>query len=252
MEDLIRSPAIKLFVTRCSKIQEADLVAYRQILSEDELTRNKRFRFAPDRQRDLISRALLRTELANVLSLPAKSLEFEKNAHGKPKLIPSIDPTSEPVTFNVSHANDWVILAVSSALIGVDVEFTPRNNDVMAVADRYFYGAELKELRAFSPSEQRERFFDYWTLKEAFMKARGEGISLGLSNFGFSIASSKAIKISMLPCLNDRPDDWQFWCLTQEVDYRLSLALKSTFRPKVTCYDTVPLRSKIKLAWSLN
>ena len=70
MKDLRPQPAITLFLTRCSQIDEADLTAYRAILSQVELDRNQRFRFAKDRHRDLISRALLRTELGKVLSLP--------------------------------------------------------------------------------------------------------------------------------------------------------------------------------------
>jgi 4'-phosphopantetheinyl transferase len=252
LKDLRPQPAITLFLTRCSQIDEADLTAYRAILSQVELDRNQRFRFAKDRHRDLISRALLRTELGKVLSLPADAIELEAGTHGKPQLTSTLQSTGEPLTFNVSHAGDWVILALSSQPVGIDIEYTPRNNDVMAVAGRYFYGAELKELQAFSPDEQRERFFDYWTLKEAYIKARGEGISLGLANFGFSIASANAIRISMKPCLNDCPDDWQFWSLTLENDYRLGLALKSGARAQIACYESAPLRYTAKLDWRVN
>ena len=75
-----------------------------------------------------------------------------------PNWLPQCSRWPSKFTFNVSHAGDWVILALSSEPVGIDIEYTPRNNDVMAVAHRYFYGAELKELQAFSPSEQRERF----------------------------------------------------------------------------------------------
>ncbi|MEE3239749.1 MAG: 4'-phosphopantetheinyl transferase superfamily protein [Pseudomonadota bacterium] len=252
MKDLLPQPVITLFVTRCSRIDKAAITAYRTILSKSELDRNQRFRFAKDRHRDLISRALLRTELGKAVSLPPDAIELERGKHGKPQLAPSMQPMAEQVTFNVSHAGDWVILALSSEPVGIDIEYTPRNNDVMAVADRYFYGAELKELQAFSPSEQRERFFDYWTLKEAYIKARGEGISLGLANFGFSITSENTIRISMRPCLNDCPDDWQFWSLTPENDYRLALALKSSSRARLACYESVPLRYTEKLDWRLN
>ena len=143
-------------------------------------------------------------------------------------------------------------MALSSEPVGIDIEYTPRNNDVMAVADRYFYGAELEELQALSPSEQRERFFDYWTLKEAYIKARGEGISLGLANFGFSITSENAIRISMRSCLNDSPDDWQFWSLTPEIDYRLALALKSSSRAELAFYESVPFRYTVRLDWRVN
>ena len=75
------------------------------------------------------------------------------------------------------------------------------------------------------------------------MKARGEGISLGLSKFGFSVANKPDITIEMDGCLNDSPSDWQFFCVTPNPDYRLSLAFNSSKKSTVACYDCIPLES---------
>ncbi len=229
---------ITLVITRCEDVSDSLLNSYESLLSDDERQRNQRYRFAADRRKDLIARALLRSQLGERLNLAPASLVFKRGEHGKPALV--LDSSLE---FNLSHAGDWIVLAMAESRIGVDIEHTARDNDVMAIADRYFFGSEIAELTSFEPSEQRQRFFDYWTLKEAYMKARGEGISLGLSNFGFSVANKPDITIEMNSCLNDSPLDWQFFCVTPNPDYRLSLAFNSSKKSTVACYNCIPLES---------
>lgn len=243
---------ITLTITRCDEVDDNLLERYAALLSDDERQRNQRYRFAADRRRDLIARALLRTQLAERLQLPPESLVFERGEHGKPALVLDDDSllsshaalqAAKHLQFNLSHSDDWVVLAVADNRVGVDVESTARENDVMAIADRYFFGSEIEELTSFNTSEQRQRFFDYWTLKEAYIKARGEGISLGLSNFGFSVANKPNITIEMNSCLDDSPLDWQFFCVTPNANYRLAVALNSSIKPNVDCYACIPLES---------
>lgn len=234
-------PEVSLFVTRCEYVSDDLLDSYSSLLSHDERQRNQRFRFADDKRKDLIARALLRTQLAKHIDRQPQSLVFERGEHGKPVL--ASDAFIADLQFNLSHAGDWVVLAIATDRVGVDVEYTPRNNDVMAIADRYFFGSEINELRSFSVDEQRQRFFDYWTLKEAYMKARGEGISLGLSNFGFSVKNNSNISINMNACLNDSPSNWHFFCVTPDTDYRLALAFNSTLKPLVHVKACIPLQS---------
>lgn len=234
--------AISLIVTRCEQVSDDLLGRYYDVLSDEERQRNQRYHFAHDRRRDLIARALLRTQLAERLSTEPQSLIFSRGKHGKPALVSS-DPSASYLQFNISHAGDWIVLALAGKPVGVDIEYTPRDNDVMAIADRYFFGNEIIELRSFNKNEQRQRFFDYWTLKEAYMKARGEGISLGLDNFGFSVVDSQNISIEMKPCLNDSPLDWQFLLRTPDPDYRLALAINTDVKPSVHCYECVPFES---------
>lgn len=235
-------PVISLIVTRCEQVSDELLGRYSDLMSDEERQRNERYHFAIDRRRDLIARALLRTQLAERLSTQPQSLIFTRGEHGKPALVGN-DQEAANVQFNLSHAGDWVVLALASKRVGVDIEYTPRNNDVMAIADRYFFGQEINELKSFNKSEQVQRFFDYWTLKEAYMKARGEGIALGLSNFGFSVIDKQNISIKMKPCLNDNPSDWQFLLTSPNPDYRLALAINSGVKPLLQCYECVPFES---------
>ena len=247
---------ITLTITRCDKVSDNLLERYAALLSDDERQRNQRYRFAADRRRDLIARALLRTQLGERLQLAPESLVFERGEHGKPALVLnncsvpsdySALKSAKHLQFNLSHSDDWIVLAIADNRIGVDIESTVRKNDVMAIADRYFFGSEIAELTSFDDSEQRQRFFDYWTLKEAYMKARGEGISLGLSKFGFSVANKPDITIEMDSCLNDSPSDWQFFCVTPHPDYRLAVALNASSKPAIDCYACIPFESLISL-----
>lgn len=207
---------------------EADLGVVRNCawLSQFEKQRNARFRFARDRSRDLMARWLMRKALAEYTDQQPQLLLIERSDKGKPYLqnIPHTIP-AHALHFNLSHTRDWVVMAVAKHCVGVDIESTQRKNDVLAIANHYFFGAELDELRSFPSMQQAQRFFDYWTLKEAYMKARGEGISLGLNNFGFQIADGK-IALQVKPKLNDDPNSWQFACQTPVPDYRLGLAFR--------------------------
>lgn len=243
--------SVNLYVARCDEFNESQAALCKPLLSADERERNARYRFAKDRHRDVLARSLLRTVLGEYLQLDPKSLAFEKGEHGKPELINDQENTAiNDLQFNLSHAGEWVVLAVAKQRVGIDIEFTPRQNDVMAIATRYFFGDEIGELHRFPEAEQRQRFFDYWTLKEAYMKARGEGISLGLDNFGFSVVDNPNISIQINEGLNDNPKQWQFYCVTPDPDYRLSLAINTVDRPKINCQQRVPLHSAKDLDWT--
>ena len=242
LNDSLIQADITLVITRCEEVSDSLLNSYEALLSDDERQRNNRYRFPADRRKDLIARALLRTQLGERLNLAPESLVFERGEHGKPALV-----LDNSLQFNLSHSDGWVVLAIADNRIGVDIESTARKNDVMAIADRYFFGSEIEELTSFDGSEQRQRFFDYWTLKEAYMKARGEGISLGLSKFGFSVVSKPDITIEMDDGLNDSPSDWQFFCVTPHPDYRLAVALNASSKPNIDCYACIPFESLVSL-----
>ena len=252
---------VAVYAATVNSLTPALLVQYHSLLSSDERRRNARFQRLADRNRDLLARALLRCTLAKYLQQSPKDLVFGRGAHGKPMLeggdqplTGAVDGLASPLTlqFNLSHAGDWVVLAVSDALVGIDIESSQRRNDVMAIADRYFYGDEITELRSYPESQQRDRFFDYWTLKEAFMKARGEGIALGLDNFGFRLRDCRRIEIFMQPSLADDPKAWRFHCCTPQPGYRLALAYRSAVRLPISVYGACPLVATEALDWPLN
>ena len=139
-------------LTRCSDVTARQAAVYKSFMSEAELARNARYRFERDRHRDLVARGLLRTELAQRLGVGPQELIFSQGEHGKPILeAAGRVAVPEDLHFNLSHAEDWVVLAIAAKRVGIDIEYTPRDNDVMAIAERYFFGAEFEELSAFAP-----------------------------------------------------------------------------------------------------
>jgi 4'-phosphopantetheinyl transferase len=154
------------------------------VLSRDERERANRFHFEADRRRSVIGRGYLRLLLGRILRLPAKSLRFEYGEFGKPRLTPIQEPRLE---FSVSHSGDMVLIAVSRArAVGVDVEMVRADIDVDGIAERFFSINEYKSLASLAGPSGREAFFRCWTRKEAYLKARGEGLSTPLDQFDLS------------------------------------------------------------------
>jgi 4'-phosphopantetheinyl transferase len=142
-------------------------------LAPDERARADRFRTPQLRRRFVVARVILRRILAAYAPLDASALRIGYGAHGKPCLMDAPD-----LRFNVSHAGDSAVYAVASRReVGIDIEATGREVDVVGVARQAFSSLEREVLVALAPHAQREAFFRIWTRKEAYIKARGEGLS---------------------------------------------------------------------------
>jgi 4'-phosphopantetheinyl transferase len=198
-------------------------------MSTAELARNASFRQEAHRDRDAVCRGLLRQYLAQLLGTPAEHIELIKNENGKPMLADS----SSQLYFNYSHSGDHVALAFCrDTAVGVDIEFAKRRTNLMGVARHFFAPAELASLEALPSELQRDRFFRYWTLKEAYLKARGEGIFLGLDKFSFELDAedARSIGISFSSKDFDNPVGWQFHQLMPVLDYPVAIALCDSAR----------------------
>ncbi len=203
---------------------------YRQLMSGAELERNQRYRFEKSRHCDCVTRALARTVLSHYADIAPADWTFIKGEHGKPEISPGLAPA---LRFNLSHTDRFVVCAVTRTLdIGIDIENTQRKNQVLDIADHFFSKQEVSDLFALPKERQSDRFFDYWTLKEAYMKASGEGISLGLGNFSFhlndDVNNSQKIGISFGEKIADNAEDWRFWLFRPAQDHRMGLALKTS------------------------
>jgi 4'-phosphopantetheinyl transferase len=144
------------------------------LLSDDERARAARFVFDVHRRRFVACRAALRTLLAARLGGSPRDLRFEYGRAGKPSLA-----GGSGLRFNVSHSDRFALLAVTGgAELGVDVERVRTLRDMDLVADRVFSAAERDALHQAAPEHKVEVFFAGWTRKEAYLKARGEGIVL--------------------------------------------------------------------------
>ena len=156
-------------------------------LSADEQARAGRFYSLPDRARYIIARGSLRAILARYLATPARDLRFLSNAHGKPALEPRSGQAD--LRFNVSHSHQLALFALARGReVGIDVEYVVPSRADDRMATRFFAPQEVAALRALPETARTEAFFRCWTRKEAYLKARGQGLSLGLDSFTVSLA----------------------------------------------------------------
>lgn len=241
---------IHLWLTRPKKIADPNLLAsYQLLLSADEKKRQQRYRFAKNRHNSLVTRAFVRCVLSQYADLQPTEWLFESGRHGKPE----ISNSSLPIRFNLSHTEGMVVCAVIlDKGIGCDIESRSRIVDLKSIARRYFSASEVKTLLALPATQQQARFFEYWTLKEAYVKATGQGLSIPLDAFSFNIGRSEVEKYNDHIELNfeqesqgNTSENW-FKCLFYPNDTHCvavcvngGLTHKSY---KLSVFDGVPLR----------
>ena len=200
---------------------------YLTLMSPEEHERMARLVFDRDRRRFLLTRALVRTMLSRYAKVAPQDWSFIANVHGRPELLDR--PSGVPdLRFNISHTEGLIACAVTIGReVGVDVEHVGRRltHDVPA---RFFAPREIADLNAVPQSERQKAFFDYWTLKEAYIKARGLGLALPLADFAFQLSPSGAPAISFEPSLPDDPATWQFAQDWPTPQHRLAVAVRRT------------------------
>jgi 4'-phosphopantetheinyl transferase len=149
---------------------------FKDLLSSVEQDRASKFRFEIDQRRYTTSHAALRSILSNYVNDPARALQFAAGPYGKPKLAPI--HATEKVEFNLSHSHELALIAVAQGReIGVDVEWVREDFAFDEVAQRFFTTKEVAALHRLPLHLQREAFYKCWTSKEAFLKAKGTGLS---------------------------------------------------------------------------
>ncbi|MBE3560031.1 MAG: 4'-phosphopantetheinyl transferase superfamily protein [Ktedonobacteraceae bacterium] len=153
----------------------------KSLLADDERQRAASFHFVRDRNRFIVARGLLRTILGLYLRSEPRGLRFLYSARGKPSLAPAgkgSKGSAGEVRFNLAHSHEVALFAFSSACEpGIDVEFVRPLADARQIAERFFSVRENGVLRELDPVEMHRRFFLYWTRKEAYLKALGEGLA---------------------------------------------------------------------------
>jgi len=170
-----------------------------KLLAADEQDRAMRFRFKRIRQQFVATHAVLRILLAGYLRTEPNTLTFFHSAKNKPALGPPYADSG--ISFNVAHSGGVALLAfVRRRKIGVDVEQIRRDLDFVAI-HRFFAPHEQNQLAAVPADERLEAFFRCWTRKEAYIKAKGEGLSLPLDQFDVSLAARDTNAL-----LSTRPD----------------------------------------------
>lgn len=226
--------------------QKALITDYLTLLNTEEEQRRTKFKFEKHQHQHLVTRALIRTTLSRYAPIPPQEWQFSKNDYGRPSII---RPSSIPnFKFNISHTDGLVMCAITlDTEIGIDVENFKREGMTHDIARRFFSKRESADLISLENNEQQKKcFYHYWTLKEAYIKAKGMGISLPLDQFSYIFNADQLIKIEFDPRLNDHSKDWQFKLIQVAPHYCAAIALQRYDQPDyhLKLNQVIPLHSE--------
>jgi 4'-phosphopantetheinyl transferase len=196
------------------------------LLDPDERERHRRLRREPSRREFLVAHALARVTLSHYVPVPPEAWCFSSGEHGRPEL--SGPARAAWLRFNLTHTRGMVAFAVARELdIGVDVESATRRVRHRALVERFFGEDEVRAFRALAPERQAARFLELWTLKEAYLKARGRGISIPLRGFQLRLSDADSPRISFDPArVCDDASNWQLALYHPNRTHTLALAIR--------------------------
>jgi 4'-phosphopantetheinyl transferase len=171
----------------------ADVESFRQTLSPDEISKAERFYFEEDRRHFIAARGLLRTILGRYLETDPSCLRFWYQLYGKPALV---GENCKTYSFNLSHSHGLLLLAITRGReIGIDVEWVRAESAGQEIAERFFAPNEVAKLSSLPKAQKDEAFFRCWTRKEAYVKAKGEGLTIPLDQFEVSLSPGEPAKL---------------------------------------------------------
>lgn len=203
------------------------------LLSPDEAERAGRFALPRPQDQYIAARALVRLILARCCAVAPEALVFAANEFGRPYI--SAPAQAQGVYFSLSHTDGLLALAVSTHdEVGLDVEDTQRLSDFTGIARNYFSPAEWQAIEPLQGEAQRNQFFAIWTLKEAYMKALGQGLSAGLEAFSIALTPDSAVLRGGPPGA-PAASSWQFFRLQPTARHQLAVAASFTPYAPLVC-----------------
>lgn len=197
-------------------------------LSDDERARLDGRRLPKGRAMFLLTRAVLRRLLsAYCPDVHPGDWQLGRSVEGRPCVL---GPVTAPF-FNLSHTDDALVLAFAShGEPGVDIEQLDRQLDAGALAQRYFSATECESLLSLPATQQRDRFLRLWTLKEACVKANGQGLAQALRHFEFAFADTGRLMFYPTPLESPPNCYWRLWSITLS-ELRIALAVRCQTDP---------------------
>jgi 4'-phosphopantetheinyl transferase len=222
-------------------LAEGAVEACASLMSDQERERWQSFHFDRNRREYLATRVLVRTALSHLLPRPLETWRFSRNAYGKP----GVDPECG-LSFSLSNSLGLVACLIGErGEVGLDVESYDRAEEIAELAPEVFSAPELAQLDALSGPDRLDRALSLWTLKEAYIKARGMGLSLPLQQFSFVFGGVEGVRLELDPCLGDEAARWRF-CLLEHAGHRIALMTAmpgQTTAPALQLWETRPLLS---------
>jgi len=209
----VQPSEVRVYVTDVAEAcARGELERHRASLAPEEHERLGRMQIEGARRDFVIGRALARHALSRHAAVAPADWRFVTGPHGRPEPEARVAPAgARRLRFSLSHAGGLVACAVAEEIdVGLDVERVDEQGAGEALARRFFAPAEVRALGALPEAARARRFFQYWTLKEAYLKARGLGLSIALDGFWFVLEARAPIAIRFAAPLDDDPTRWQF------------------------------------------
>jgi 4'-phosphopantetheinyl transferase len=198
--------------------------ALMELLSTDEASRAAGFAVERDQARFVAARAALRMLLGEYARVDPRALRFSYSPHGKPLLASGGGVST--ICFNVSHSGELTLIGVAlDRAVGVDVERVRNDVDIDVIARRFFSRAEVAALEALAPAARRDAFFACWVRKEAYLKARGDGLSRPLAAFSVSVEPDAPV-VRLWDGTREAPSGWSLRPVDAGAGYAAALAIE--------------------------
>jgi len=195
-----------------TKLTPGEYMHHKNTLSQNELLKVSYFEFDEVRDSYVVSQSVLRKLLSGYLGIPAKSVKLGRHSKGKPC---SIDDPG--LYFNMSNSGKLVVIAFSlDGEVGIDIEKIRPLHDLDELIMRNFTTSEIKFINA-KPEERINRFFRFWTIKESYVKALGEGMRLPPDHLEFAIEND-SIKLQSVKGVFEQ-EDWNFKEFSTSANY---------------------------------
>lgn len=203
----------------------SSIESLKQLLSDEEVVRAERFYFEKGRHGYIVTHGILRILLGRYLDVDPHQLRFTTNAYGKP-LLESPTHSMQP-HFNLSHTHELVVFAFTYlGEVGIDIEYMRTNVEYEELAKRNFSPSEYTVLHNLPEDMKQEAFFNCWTRKEAYIKARGMGLSLPLNLFDVSLKPGEPAALLGSRENGQEVARWTFQAMTMPPDYVGALAIE--------------------------
>jgi 4'-phosphopantetheinyl transferase len=210
----------------------ARLAQLQSILSDEELARFRRFRCEQTAQHYLVSHAMLRTALSRYADIAPPHWKFVYGSHGRPEIANQSVPR---LRFNLTHTDGLAACIVSlDHACGIDAERLSERHDPLGVAGKMFSANEYGQLQQLSGQAHLQYFYDHWTLREAYGKARGVGLAFPTRKLEFFIYADGTISVGFAPDVEDGNCHWHFQLLRPTAEHVVAIALSQSDEHKPT------------------
>ncbi|MGA7179122.1 MAG: 4'-phosphopantetheinyl transferase superfamily protein [Thiobacillaceae bacterium] len=211
-------------------LTDADrLLYYQSLLAPEEKERNKRFQFAKDREQFLVTHALVRLALSRYARVHPSDWCFSANKHGRPEIEAPI--AMRGLRFNITHTDGLCAVVVTLKRdCGIDAEQIACGRNLEKIANRMFAVPELEAMGELTSAGSGEKFFRFWTLREAYCKALGVGLAGSTKDFYFKLVDGKQPQI-IFAHDPGKADQWQFALMRRTDSHLVAVAVHRPDRP---------------------